>query len=105
MQVFQHVFRLMTERLVKRSRQPWSAASAPTTAPRSPNLQQAQVLAMQKAIDGRWQLGVATGIEMARWELTAPQASSHLADVANRSGISIQDVARVVVAEGFPSHD
>ena len=107
MQTFRHVVEILTMHLTPstRRRPVRTSTAVPTTAQYALGVQHAQLLAMQQAIDGRWQIGVATGIEMARWELSARQASSHLAGIADISGIPLSDVARVVVAEGFPNRD
>ena len=103
MPLLRHISELITGRT--RRRRTGTAVHRPTAAEQALDLQQGRVAAMQLAIDGRWQVGVATGMEMARWELTAGQASNHLTDVACHTGVPLTDVARVVVAEGLPNRE
>jgi hypothetical protein len=84
------------------TRCPPVSAVPPDPVQESQHQQRVRVLAMQHTIDGHRQIGIATGIQMARRDLTAQQARAHLTGVAATTGVPLPEVPRVVVADHFP---
>ena len=54
---------------------------------------------VRRIVEGRWHVGVATGIWMARRNLNALQARRQLDTIAARTGLRLTEIASVIAAE------